>query len=251
MAIPFPNIGIYVINLDRCVERWSAIRSQARRYGIPIIRVPAIDGREIAPEDYVDVDRMSFLRHGGRQLLPGEYGCYRSHLRAISTFLGSSFDAAIIMEDDVEMACDLVERASQIIDAVDEADVIKLFNHRSRAFRRAATTALGDEVGRCLHGPQGSAACYAVTRRGAQRIATSMKTMTYPFDAALERGWFHGANVFTVRQNLVNLGPFSKITQIATRDDYRAIKTNGLKRLPTHLLRMLDFSRRVKYALVG
>jgi glycosyl transferase family 25 len=249
MAISPENLGLYVINLDRSSERWGAIQSQARAYGIHVIRVPAIDGRDIAPADYIDVDRTSFLRHGGRQLLPGEYGCYRSHLRAMSLLLSSNFEASIVIEDDVQIVDDLLERTCQIFRAAGEADIIKLINHRIRGFRRIATTAYGDEIGRCLHGPQGSAACYAITRRGAQKITATMQTMIFPFDVALERGWYHGANVLTVKKNLVRLGDHSRNTQIGNKADYRAIKFTGARRLTTHILRAIDYSRRIKYAL--
>jgi glycosyl transferase family 25 len=249
MVVLPASLGVYVINLARSVGRWKAIRSQALAHGIHITRVPAIDGRSIAPMDYIDVDHASFFRHGGRQLLPGEYGCYRSHLRAVDMFLSSTFEASVIIEDDVEVVGDLLERTSQILTAVPAADIVKLFNHRIRGFRRIATTISGDEIGRCLHGPQGSAACYIVTRRGARTITTAMRTMVFPYDVALERGWNHGANVLTVRENIVELSKHSQSTQIGTRADYRAIKFSGARRLTTHVLRALDYSRRIKYAL--
>ncbi|MGV1838369.1 glycosyltransferase family 25 protein [Rhizobium rhizogenes] len=249
MVVLPASLGVYVINLARSVGRWKAIRSQALAHGIHITRVPAIDGRSVAPMDYIDVDHASFFRHGGRQLLPGEYGCYRSHLRAVDMFLSSTFEASVIIEDDVEIVGDLLERTSQILTAAPAADIVKLFNHRIRGFRRIATTISGDEIGRCLHGPQRSAACYIVTRRGARTITTAMRTMVFPYDVALERGWNHGANVLTVRENIVELSKHSQSTQIGTRADYRAIKFSGARRLTTHVLRALDYSRRIKYAL--
>ncbi|WP_112606542.1 glycosyltransferase family 25 protein [Rhizobium sp. WW22] len=249
MVVLLESLGVYVINLARCVDRWKAIRSQALAHGIHITRVPAIDGRNIAPMDYVDVDHVSFFRHGGRQLLPGEYGCYRSHLRAVDMFLSSTLEASIVIEDDVEIVGDLLERSSRILAAVPTADIVKLFNHRIRGFRRVTTTISGDEIGRCLHGPQGSAACYIVTRNGARAITSAMRTMFLPFDVALERGWDHGANILTVRENIVELSKHSQDTQIGSRADYRAIKFSGVRRLPTHVLRAFDYSRRIKYAL--
>jgi glycosyl transferase family 25 len=249
MVVSPASLGVYVINLAGSIDRWDAIRSLALAYSIHITRVPGIDGRNVVPADYIDVDHASFLRHGGRQLLPGEYGCYRSHLRAMDMFLSSPLEASIIIEDDVEIVDDLLERTRRILAAAPDADIIKLINHRAHGFRRIATTICGDEIGRCLLGPQGSAACYVVTRRGAHTITTAMRTMIFPYDVALERGWNHGANVLTVRKNVVGLGKHSLNTQIGTRADYRAIKFTGARRLPTHVLRAIDYSRRIKYAL--
>lgn len=243
------KLGIYVINLDSSVARWSAMRMKADEYGVGVIRVAAIDGRPLSQRDYRDVDWKGFARHGGRTILAGEYGCYRSHIKCLSIFLQSDFDAALVMEDDVEIIANLMERTMSILEAVPNADVVKLFNHRSRGFLSVAISTQGDEVGRCLHGPQGSAACYVITRRGAHKVLPFLWAMTFPFDVALERGWHHGSNVLSVRQNLVRLTKHSNDSQIGKRTDYRQIKFFGLKRLPTHLLRVAEYCRRVRYAL--
>ncbi|WP_204280180.1 hypothetical protein, partial [Raoultella ornithinolytica] len=76
-------------------------------------------------------------------------------------------------------------RIEAIIAAVPDFDVIKLANHRMSLFLRAATTTQGDEIGRALHGPQGSAAAYLVTREGAQGLLSKLAVMTMPWDVAL------------------------------------------------------------------
>lgn len=243
------KLGVYVINLDRSVERWRAMCAKADEYGMFMLRVAAIDGHQLSQSEYGDVDSNGFLRHGGRLILAGEYGCYRSHIKCLSMLVESDFDAAIVMEDDVEVTADLIERTISILDAVRDADVVKLFNHRCRGFRRMATSALGDEIGRCLHGPQGSAACYVITRLGAHKMRSALRPMAFPFDVALERGWHHGSNVLTTKQNLVNLMRHSKESLIGHRADYRRVKFHGPKRLPTHALRAVEYWRRIRYAL--
>jgi hypothetical protein len=42
-----------------------------------------------------------------------------------------------------------------------------------------------------------------------------------PFDVALERGWSAEVNGFTVKNNLIELGPNSHDTAIATKLDYK------------------------------
>ncbi|MBB5575951.1 MULTISPECIES: glycosyltransferase family 25 protein [Rhizobium] len=243
------KLGLYVINLDSSIERWRAIRAKADQYGMPMMRVAAVDGRQLSQREYGDVDWKGFLRHGGRLILAGEYGCYRSHIKCLSMLVESDFDAAIVMEDDVEVTADLIERTTSIIDAVRNADVVKLFNHRCRGFRHMATSALGDEIGRCLHGPQGSAACYVITRLGAEKMLSALQHMAFPFDVALERGWHHGSNVLTAKRNLVSLMTHSRESLIGHRADYRRVKFFGPKRLPTHVLRVVEYWRRVRYAL--
>ncbi|MDK4718861.1 glycosyltransferase family 25 protein [Rhizobium sp. CNPSo 3968] len=243
------RLGVYVINLDRSVERWSIICSRAAEHSIDIIRVSATDGCNLSRKEFRDVDWKGFARHGGRTILPGEYGCYRSHVRCLTSFLESDFDAALVMEDDIDVTGDLLDRTAAVLAVVPSADVVKLFNHRSYGFLGIAISDFGDEVGRCLHGPQGSAACYVITRRGAQIALPFLRVMSFPFDVALERGWHHGLNVLSVRDNVVDLMSCSRISQIGRRIDYDHVKFPGLKRLPTHLLRLTEYYRRIRYVL--
>lgn len=245
------EVGVYVINLDRSWDRWQTISAHARSCGISLVRVSACDGSEICPKDYVGVDHRAFVRHGARRLLPGEYGCYRSHLAGLSTFLESANDAAIIMEDDVIPTLDLIRRAKALLAAASNVDLIKLFNHRTKGFVRRGISSHGDEVGQCVHGPQGSAACYVVTRHGAQQLVGRLSQMQFPYDVALERGWAHGVRAYSVRTNLVTLGPGSRVTGIATRKLYRDQKIRGIRRILTHLDRGVEYIRRIADVLVA
>jgi glycosyl transferase family 25 len=246
-AVP---ILIYVINLDRCSERWQRMRAQAVSYGLNLVRVAAVDGQTVAEHERVGFHPRSFYNHNGRKVLAGEYGCYRSHLMALEAFIASGDASAIIMEDDVDLNDTLIPRAMAAVDAVaaPQGSVIKLANHRKVGFRASATTAHGDVVGRCLHGPQGSAACYIVTRQAAQTLLTTLKAMLLPYDVALERGWATGVETFSVEDNLVEFSPYRSDTAIGTRAQYRAVKRHFLLRMSTHWFRTWDQVRRWFYA---
>lgn len=243
------DIAAFVINLDRSTDRWQRLSAQAKVAGVAVTRIPGVDGRAVAREDWVDVDEGAFLRRNGRTILPGEYGCYRSHLKALESFLNTSHAIAVIMEDDVDMPADLMARTDAIFCAVPQGDIVKLVNHRSRGFRRRGRSEMGDEIGRCIHGPQGSAACYAVTRAGAARLLQGIAVMREPYDIALERGWQHGASTMTVRHDLAGLTREISPTEIGTREDYRRTKIRGIRKTATHVHRMLEYLRRIRYAL--
>lgn len=243
------KIGAYVINLNRSIVRWEGFSQKANSLALDVVRISGVDGVQIQADDRADIDRRQFFLRNGRNYLPGEHGCYRSHVKALTEFLNSDNDAAIIMEDDVELQADLIERAEAALVAVPKAELVKLLNHRSRGFMQKATTKFGDAIGRCVHGPQGSAACYIVTRSGAIKLLRTMSVMVYPYDVALERGWSTEVNTFTVKNNLIELGPNSHDTAIATKRDYRRQKFTGIRRSVTHLLRAADYARRIQYSL--
>jgi glycosyl transferase family 25 len=252
MSVPVPAapILIYVINLDRCIERWERMRSQAVQYGLNLVRIAAVDGHTVADHERIGFHARSFYYHNGRKILAGEYGCYRSHLLALEAFAASGDAMAIIMEDDVDLNDSLIPRAMAAVNAVagDRGSVIKLANHRKVGFRAAVTTTHGDAVGRCLHGPQGSAACYIVTRQAALTLLKTLHSVLLPYDVALERGWSTGVETFSIEDNLVEFSPHRRDTTIGKRSHYRAAKRHFLLRLTTHWFRTHDQLRRWLYA---
>lgn len=247
--MPVQCLPVYLINIARAADRLKEVRSRSSALGIEIERVEGLDGHLSPREQWVDVDHRLFERRHGRRILPGEYGCYRSHLIALRQFLASSHDAAIIVEDDIALDGAFMERASAVRKAVPDADMIKLVNHRWKGFRAHVRSARGDRVGRCLFGPQGSTACYLVTRHGAEKILKSLSIMSLPWDVAVERGWDNRTSVFSTAVNLVGFSKLQRETMIGRRRDYLAAKLDGWKRLPAHLFRTTDFFRRIVYAL--
>ena len=239
-------IRIYAINLDRSVDRWNVLSRRAHAFGFPLARIPGHNGAAISPKDRIDCDMQAFERNNGRTILPGEYGCYRSHLKALTAFHQTGEPVGIIVEDDIELCADLLVRTAAAVEALHEVDAIKLSNHRIVGFKRAATSRTGDEIGRAIHGPQGSAACYVVTHSGAERLIEGLKIMEYPWDVALERGWASGARIYTTRQNVAS--PTRDGTTIATQSAYRASKFPWWKRLKTYGIRIVETARRIAYA---
>ncbi len=241
----------YVINLDRSPDRWAWIERDAARHVLTVERVTAVDGKAAALEEWVDVDHRAFRRLHGRTILPGEYGCYRSHLRALDAVLASGDEVAIVAEDDAVLDAAAVEKVRAVLAERPGLDMLKLANHRVKGFVRHG--GLGEtEFGRCIHGPQASAACYAVTRAGARRLREALAVMRLPYDVAFERGWAMQASIFTLRSSGVQLRSqelASTIVPGGHGDDYARSKPPLALRLPTGLFRAADYARRARYAL--
>ncbi len=240
---------VYLINIDRAAERLAEIQRQGDEFGFQFERIDGVDGALVPREQWVDVDHDRFQRRHGRTILPGEYGCYRSHLMALRQFLAGGDEVAVIIEDDVALDADFLSRALAAKEAAPTADLIKLVNHRWGGFRTTTRSRMGDIVGRCLFGPQGSTACYLVTRGGAEKIVKSLTIMSLPWDVAVERGWDMRVSIFSTRTNIAGFSRLQRKTMIGWRRDYRAAKSSAWRRIPAHLFRTWDFFRRIAYVL--
>jgi glycosyl transferase, family 25 len=240
------ELPVYVINLARSVERWQAIEQSAADNNVALKRVDAVDGRSIAQEQWQDIDIARFGRRNGRTVLPGEYGCYQSHLRAIEAFVESGLPAGVILEDDVELVANFDETVRGILEELPQNALVKLVHHRAGGFLQVAKTRHGVRVGACAFGPEGSAAAYALTRKAALSLLLALKPMSLPFDVALGRGWATGVAVYNIAENLL---PFfqnrEQPTVIGTRDDYRASKWHKWRRIPAYLFRAHENHRRI------
>lgn len=244
------NLPVYLINIDRAAERRVLIEGQAAELGIALERVVGVDGSLVPVERWVDADRALFLRRNGRPLMPGEYGCYKSHLKALQQLAESGRPAGLIIEDDISLSRELMEKVQAIAETVPDECVVKLVNHRTQGFRPRFKAASGDEIGIAMLGPQGSAACYLVTAKAARKLIEKLEVQSLPFDMALERSWHHQVPVYTTKGSILGFGNLRNQTFIASRADYRELKLRGVAKVPTHVFRVKEAICRAYHANV-
>jgi len=133
---------IFVINLDRDVERMASLAGSLKSLGLEYVRVPAVLGKEVPGwEKLVDA---SLYGDRNRNVMPrpGEVGCYLSHLKAMEEFLRTDAPWCVILEDDVEIlpACLPVLAA---LGEKDDWDLAKLFCfHSGMPVRKRALTSM-------------------------------------------------------------------------------------------------------------
>ncbi len=243
------NIPIFVINLKFRKERWNKIKSAIDDAGLDINRIDAIDGRAIPESEWANVNRGAFARNTAREIFPGEYGCYFSHIMALEAFIDGAAPFGIILEDDVLPDADLKQRVLSILKTNTDFDAVKLVNHRAVGFISLTTTSEGDKIGRTLFGPQGSAAAYLVSREGAKKLVNELKVMCLPWDTALERYWEIDANVLSVKENFISFSEERKTSNIAPNGYSKKISLS--RHLLTILASQLDHFRRFHYAALG
>jgi glycosyl transferase family 25 len=212
---------IYVINLDRDVERMASLARSLEALALPFERVSAVLGKQVPDwEKLVDAVLYS-ARNRLPMPRPGEVGCYLSHLKAMETFLQTDARWCVILEDDVEVRPECVEVLAAL-GKQDDWDLVKLFCfHSGLPVRKRALTAKHHLVVHLTRTT--SSAAYAVNRRAAETLLKSMRPISEQVDHALERPWETGLRVRGVRPLPVVLAPVAATTTIgyADRSDHR------------------------------
>ena len=79
------HMKAYVINLKSRTDRWKSVEKQSQSLGIPVIRVDAVSKDEVLAEPFVT---------------PAVAAAWFSHKKAMSLFLGTQDEYALILEDD-------------------------------------------------------------------------------------------------------------------------------------------------------
>lgn len=246
------SVPALVINLDRSADRWEMFSAHAAEVGQSVIRVAAVDGNGIPADQRAGLSVRLFKLCHGRTPLPAEYGCYMSHIAALKQFMDMDIPHALILEDDAGFPDDFVDRIASITALGSETGLVKLYGHRITGFVAREKTALGDELGRCIHGPLGSSMGYLVDRDSAARLLDGLLPMFLPYDIALERSWSYGNKFRLTRHNvLVPLASTKVSTLTAPGLNYRSSKLPFLMRTPTAFFRGAEYVRRVVSAFFG
>ena len=79
------HVKAYVINLKSRSDRWKSVEKQTQSLGIPLIRVDAVSKDEVLAEPFVT---------------PAVAAAWFSHKKAMSLFLETQDEYALILEDD-------------------------------------------------------------------------------------------------------------------------------------------------------
>lgn len=244
------GVQTWVINLDRAPDRLARVREQLGRLGLPFERLPAVDARTLTPAQRALLDEPAFHRRHGMTPLPGELGCYLSHIEVMRRFLASGAEAALVLEDDVRLHDTLPAVLAALMRCRERWDVVKLSAVHSGTPAAVADLGSGHALAVMLSKCTGSSA-YLMNRRAAEawlREPGGLLPMQLPYDHAFDRAW-----AFGLKQRLVVPTPCGHDDQVASTigapANMPSRKFKGLKRLPTHLWRLGNELRRVGYGL--
>ena len=194
---------IIVINLDEDIERRTRIESRLLDLGLSWERLPAVDGRRLAPRHESLIDRATWALRGLR-FSPGAIGCWLSHRHAQQMVAGGTELMALILEDDISISDDLpdvLERMER--GEAGRFDVVRL--HRYKPYRKfVPVRRIGSGAIGFLRPADSGTQAYVITRAAAGRLIASIPRMVQLADHALYEHWTHGLVVCSIDPPVVH-----------------------------------------------
>lgn len=195
---------IWVINLDRSIDRMTSVRANLISHGVAFDRIPAVEASQLSedeiPENYdVELNRKQYFV----PLKKGEIACFLSHRLAWQALLDSTHDCAVIIEDDVVFDKNPLSWMNELATwlAQQPPTLVKLFSRRE--LRGKSLHGLSHEI-KMLHSdlpPLGTQA-QILNRQAAKLLLQNSTSFALPVDVALQAWWETGVKVLTVKPNL-------------------------------------------------
>lgn len=195
-ALQLPGLMVLLINLPRSADRRSRMQQRLADIGLAYQLLPAVDGREQWPALLPSVDLKAFERHAGGDVLPGEIGCYHSHLQAWRQFLASDAQVLLVLEDDMVFHDDFVDALRFALRGRAHWDMLKLA--KIRAKQPVCQGLLGPyRLNACVGAFTGFGA-YLIQRPTAQRLLPTLLPIRAPIDRELEQVHRHDLRHFSL-----------------------------------------------------
>lgn len=166
---------VYVINLARSPERRAHITAQLANTGLDYEIITGVDGLSL---DLADCDIAHPSVISGNRLPAGAVGCAMSHIRAYQKVLSDGANAALILEDDVNLPADLGVLIDTVAKHLTGAEVALLNYQTDEPCQLSSRGAITLPSAQLLALPIDvveltSAAGYVITRSACERMTRS------------------------------------------------------------------------------
>lgn len=196
---------IYVINLDRSLQRLESIKAAFKFLKIEFIRIQAVDLNNGLADDISGLyDDYQNSKSYFARLTKAEQGCFHSHRKAWQAFLDSSFDTCIVLEDDVALADDFSGAISVCCDWLtnERPRILKLYAKRpvkgmSFFLRNGSRRIVVPKL------PPLGAVAQIINRPAARELLANSDRFFQPVDVYMQASWQTGVEVGVLQPSIV------------------------------------------------
>lgn len=232
-----------LINLEGSDTRLAEASDLLCAAGISFNRFPAFDGRGKDPTDYPEYNERKAIHFYSRPMTGGEIGCYMSHLLCAKALLDSTYDYAVVLEDDMTIgagAARILESLPQILDnSVPDWEIVNIGKPAHKLTSKLACFA-HTEI-QCAHYFPVTTTGLIWSRKGAQAFWNTRQEIYAPVDHFFRRFFTARGTGYAVNPPLVTPSGADSVIDAEGGTDTKARKR--LKRTPLYFIR--EFRRQI------
>ncbi len=210
------------------------------RRGLIIKFLDARDGRAGVDQFFKAYDEEQFLLQTGRQAVPGEIGCYASHVAAWEMCVAGG-EPVVVLEDDAQLAANFVAALRQCERFIEECGFIRLQTEWKGRKKLLLQAGDGFSLYRYSKYPH-SAAGYVITPRVARVFCRESAVLSAPVDVFMKKFWEHKQPMYGLAPYPVDESVRSRSSMIGGRP--KAAKSLGL-RIRRQMMKARWFAERV------
>ncbi len=198
---------VFVISLDRAVERREYMRSLISDLGFNATIISAVDGKNLGRSS-ARYNSERAQRIYGCEMNDNEIACYLSHLSIYSKMLEQRIDTALILEDDISCVRDLKPIVDEVLKLPKTSwQVVRLQSTKSSVSNPTKARGVGEpvaRVGRARDLPPADQRAWRMRLPDpAQRCRVPClprsETIDMPIDQTLDRYWENGIIPYVLR----------------------------------------------------
>ena len=180
-------LDCYIINLDHARDRWSTTFERFSTLRLNVIRVSAIEGKDLI-FPHPDFAAWRYFFWCGHRVAPNEVACYFSHIKAMKAFLETNKEYAMICEDDVVPLPGLMDVIKDAMQYSHAWDCLRL--NGIKPTKGVPFAALPHEFQLCCDLKTSSGAgANIMSRYAAKTVIERLLPMRLPYDVALFYDW--------------------------------------------------------------
>ncbi len=191
------NVPVYVINLDRSLNRLDYMTKQLYQLAIPFERIDAVDGIKINIEmlqSYQQQSRDSWQHYA--TLSAGEIGCALSWHKAWQIVADHRAKACVVMEDDIKIGNNFQETIVSLFEGMDENIIIDLSGKKGTIIKQRKTIN-GINLIRYQTPPlKNQGAIYG--KKAVRKFLCHIKNFKAPVDTLQQMIWQHGVQTWSL-----------------------------------------------------
>ena len=204
MNIKINSIHTFVISLPHEILRRKKIKMKLKGVCDKFEFFDAIDARKTNLLQHKDYHGLRRRLCYGKDLAPGELGCFLSHRAVLEKIVNHKIPISLIFEDDVTLEKDFRIVIGNLINCAYPWEAVRFLGKPKIAnlMQRKITKIYQNFYLTRLATSPGGAYAYLISYSGAKKLLKSMSNISCPIDTIMGLPWKSGLEVLTIQPTI-------------------------------------------------